>query len=359
MFSGSVFSIDLPPLDEVSAVRLLADLGELDMETVHAGDVTVVDESRRCRCLIVRTTDRGWAIKQGANSETRESIANEALFYKLLRNTGFVQHMPRYVFDDPNSGLLVVHYVDGETLREANHEQAQAERAHLAVRLGEALAQLHLLAESEMLPAKPAPRILGCGRATLESLEFHSGASLNVIRIIQSHPNLRAALEEVAAAWSATAVTHNDLRSDNVLVDQAGALSLIDWEMAGWGDRRWDLAALLSERIVWWMNDPDLWTPATPEPVPNTAARGLADLHVFAQALLAGYAKAYSGAATLAGADVPDLMSWCAARLVQFAIENSHREALLSAMSEQLLQIAANIFAHPERAARIFFGLEV
>ncbi len=357
MFSSAVFGVDIPLVDERGAVQLLINLGALAPQSVLDGHVSVEDVSRRCRCLVVRDHHSGWAVKQGANVETRESVTNEARAYRALADTTLASTIPRFVHDDPELGVLVVEFVDGVAPREYEYDATEEARARYAFQLGHLLARLHTLPIKEFGNRLP-PRVLSCHWPSLHSIEFHSAASLHALAIIQQSADLRRALEAVYWDWSPTSFSHNDLRGDNIVVDEkSGKITLIDWEMAGVADPRWDLCALLAERLVAWLSDPEVWLPGPGADPHTSAAAGLQHLHVFTRFLLAGYAGIHGGIADSAQF-TSSVSTWTAARLVQAAIEHCHREAMISPLAEQMLQIAANIFGRPVEAGRLFFGLE-
>jgi aminoglycoside phosphotransferase (APT) family kinase protein len=353
----AVFTAGRPVLDEVSAVRTLVSQGVLSPEGAADARLTVVDESRRCRCLIVRLGDAGWVIKQGTSAETRESVEQEAAVYRALRPTGFAPYLPEFTAFDDDHGLLVTDYIVGQTPRDA-HVADPARRSAIAIGIGAALARLHRVEGDLGLAAKPPPPILRCGHPTLDSIEFHSPASLEIVRTIQSSEALTELLDGVHAQWTPDAPGHGDLRGDNIIVRESGEPVLIDWEMGGPGDRRWDIAGLLAERVVWWLTDPDSWVPATAQATASEAAvAGLREIREFAHAFLGSYVANFAGVLDLERAGLSDLMRWCAARLVQFAVESTHQRSVPLATSRQMMQMAANFHVNPGVAARTFFGL--
>lgn len=349
-----------PLIDESSAVRLLAAGGTLKPEELADSRLRVTDLSRRCRCLLVRLGEAGWVIKQGTSAETEESVRQEAEVYRALQTTAFAKSMPPFLAYEEERGVLVTGYVVGETPREL-YTAESSRRVSAAVGIGVALARLHRIESDCGLPPKQPPPILRCGYPTVDSIEFHSPASLEVIRLIQSSDTLMSLLDTVRAQWVPEAMSHNDLRGDNIIIRASGEPIFVDWEMGGPADRRWDVAGLLAERLVWWLTDPDCWVPwanETSSKSPNEAAvTGMRAIKEFAHAFLGGYVVNYAGALDLSRAKLPGLMTWCAARLLQFALEYTHQRTGPQVTSRQLLQVAANIHLNPGMAARTFFGL--
>lgn len=349
-------------IDQVGAVRLLVDLGELDAAVILDGTIEVTDHSRRCRCLIVKSGDRGWVVKQGTNAETRPAVTNEAAMYDQFTRPGIHPNTPRLIHSDPSRGLLVIQFVNGGSLLDGGAAGEKDQRRHVGASMGEAVAAIHSYRGTfDELPAVAPPPILRFDRPTLDVLEYHSGASLELIRIVQARDELNGALSALARQWSPATRTHNDLRSDNIILAAGdGSPVVIDWEMAGLGDPLWDLAAPLAEQLMWWLDDGTAWVgPTSPGSMASGAGRALSHVHAFAFAFLDAYLSGMrKHAPRLAEISITELTKWCAARLVQAAFESTYRSPLVTASTRQLLQLALNMYHRPERAASLFFGIE-
>jgi aminoglycoside phosphotransferase (APT) family kinase protein len=340
-------------INEVAAVRLLTELGELATDRLFDGSMVVTDHSRRSRCLIVRTGDQGWVLKQGGGSDTAEAVRFEARMYRVLARNGATLPVPRLIHADEPRSLLVTSMEDGLPMREAAGDTDE-QQIWLAQKLGDVLARIHMVDDHADLPKLPPPPILAAFRPGLDSLRYRSSASLELIALLQQQEALCAELEVLTRLWRPIALSHNDIRSDNLLVDSAAqTLTVIDWELAGLGDPHWDLAGPLAEQLSWWLAEAKFWGNDTN--AADDGAATLAPTHRFTLPYLGSYLNR-AGAARI---DLLVLLRWCAARLVQSAFEIAYQHPILTAMSRQTLQLAANIFARPAHAARWLFGLEV
>jgi aminoglycoside phosphotransferase (APT) family kinase protein len=54
-------------------------------------------------------------------------------------------------------------------------------------------------------------------------------------------------LERKAAAPGETVLCHNDFRTGNIMVDEAGITGILDWEFAAWGDPHEDIGWLCAK----------------------------------------------------------------------------------------------------------------
>ncbi|WP_204045494.1 phosphotransferase, partial [Acrocarpospora phusangensis] len=66
---------------------------------------------------------------------------------------------------------------------------------------------------------------------------------------ILADPAHRAALSLVGTAWADDTTVHGDVRFSNVLIRPGGEAVLVDWESAGAGDSRWDVAGAIQEYL--------------------------------------------------------------------------------------------------------------
>ncbi|MGC9500008.1 phosphotransferase family protein [Streptomyces sp. WG7] len=336
-------------VDELSALRLLVELGELDTRLVLSPHLTIEDRSRRSRCLIVRADGRGWVLKQGTTADTAGAVRHEIQVYRALARGTTRLPVPRLVHANPRRSLLVVAHLDGLPLWEAEHRLGGSDDTHprLAGALGSVLARTHRWHDPALLPPQPAPPVLTVFRPGLDSVGYRSSASLALTGLLQEHPALCDALAALSRDWRPSALTHNDLRSDNLVVDpDDGTVHLIDWELGGRGDPYWDLAGPLAERLCWWLTDGELWVPGA------EAVTTLTPVRRFTAAYLGTYRSHRRE-----DIDPLVLVRWCAARLVQAAFETVQQSAFVTAAARQLLQLAANTFARPAAAAHCLLGL--
>ena len=350
--------------DAAETAPYLIARGLLRPRAIVAGDCDIRDVSRRHTNWEIHTGDgAGYLLKQAGTSERAAEIAHEAAVYRHLGaqgTDGLKRLVPALVTYDATSGVLVLELVPDAV------PFGDTPRAAVAVgparSLGRALATLHEVDGMGTLQAVPPPSILRLPRLDLDLYRELSLGSLQLVRLLQQHPDFGWGLESLALAWQPLALVHYDLKWENVLVTRARwrrrpQLWIVDWEMAGMGDPCWDVGAIFGEYLRAWLAS----APFAPGETPGAAiARAALPLPRIQPAIRAFWA------AYLAGSHPPDpatrllrATSYAAARLIQTTLEHAQTAVHLSGFALLALQVALNILQRPQEAAEQLLGLSL
>lgn len=185
-------------------------------------------------------------------------LAEELAILSVAHAAGVLVPAPIGLCDDPailGEAFSLVAAVEGVGLgpRIVKDKGLGGDRAALAARLGRELATIHAIRpprpDLAFLGAPPADSAL----ATIAELR----AALDRLGAVR--PALEWGLrwaEAHAPAPAPPCLIHNDFRTGNYLVDQAGLTAILDWEFAGWGDPMADLGWFCAE--CWRFGRPDL-----------------------------------------------------------------------------------------------------
>lgn len=222
-----------------SLLRQAADLGLVTAAELAAGAVAVrpVVGSAQVRSLNVRGRPLAYLrAPAGPAAESRHSdvlagLVGLDLAPALLATT------------DDGSWLGVV---PGTAL--GSQSRGAADLVQVCQAWGQALARLHRSRPSR--PAQgmaPRPALLA-GDATEATRQARRGSAWALVRTaLQTDYALRAAAEAAAGSWWGESPTHNNLRSEHVLVEVSPVLRVrfVGFGSAGLGDPAWDLATAL------------------------------------------------------------------------------------------------------------------
>jgi hypothetical protein len=301
------------------------------------GDLAVIDASRRnCTFHVVRAHGPGYVLKQGVDPASRATVAREAAIYQYLQtqspSVGLARYLPRYYGYDPHEHVLILELVRAaHSLHEAHVRRGRFPMG-LAAAMGQALGALHdlpgtpdnrTLQEGATLPAW----VLGLHRPGLGLFRTVSGANLQLIKIVQSSPELCQYLEELQQAWRADALIHADIKWDNWLawVDPATPrttrVKLVDWEFAALGDPCWDVGAVFTDYLSVWLFSIPITGETPPEHFLELARYPLAQMHPAIRAFWQAYVQRRALAVPTAQYTLLRAVQYGAARLLHKAFE--------------------------------------
>lgn len=152
-----------------------------------------------------------------------------------------------------SEGAFLYEYVEGGRLSDLLQAGVKPDTTILT-KLGESVASIHKLHYSieksrledlpHMLPPwlnSPSVRISVEQYARGIGEDFHAFLSL-----MQDNADLFSDLNN---RWESSSFIHGDLRFDNVIIDKNHEPVLIDWELAAWGDRRYDIGYVIADCI--------------------------------------------------------------------------------------------------------------
>lgn len=323
-------------------VQLLLDEGLIAAVDVVDGAVVLRDRSRRnVNVLVERRGGPALFVKTAVG---RDAATAEAARYAGLDSSGLADLAPRLLRHLRDRGILVLEglatpVADLRTL----HATAAAPPLWAGPLLGATLARLHRDGDPGGGPAEP-PWALRIHRPPVEALRELHPSSVELTRVIQADPGLGAALDELRADWSATALAHNDLKWDNVLASpaespQGARLWLADWEHAGPGDPMWDVGCAVAGYLAWWIHSMDVPAGAGP-------SHAHSPLEPLVPAIT-GLWDAYRAARPAGRDDLERAVRLAGARLLLTAHEGTESGGAVDGHRVLLVQVAANLLQDP------------
>jgi predicted trehalose synthase len=296
------------------------------------------------------------------------SLANEATAYAWLwanDPTRAADYVPQVACYDSDQDILVTQLSAQAGDLTRYHQRLGRFPKEVGSQIGRALAWVHMQPSqdtSEGVVAEGPAWILGLHVPTLDLYRELSAANIQLVKIIQSVPDLCEGLDRLHSSWRGAHLIHNDVKWDNILVlppgtGSRGRIRLIDWELATRGDPSWDVGGALAAYVGAWLLS-----------IPLTRETGLEELANMARSPLAkswpamrGLWASYKAAAGLSESESPDFLvrsiQYVAARLLQTAYETSQLSWELSAHASLLVQVSTNILRRPADAATYLLGL--
>jgi hypothetical protein len=355
-----------------TAAAYLLERSLVSPASVLGGELMITSVTRRNRNLrVTRRDGPGYMIKQPdpASGNAVASLSAEAEFCQFCHTdplaAGAAPAVPRPAFFD-HDPMLVAFELIAPAIPMGRHVWSSAENGpstSVYEALGDVLGTIHQTFPTDAISARlpwlhrQLPWIVRAHKPSPALLAELSSANYQTLQIMQRHGDISRQLDALRDAWSPTTLIHNDIKSDNVLVvaDAMPGVRLIDWELVQIGDPAWDVAGVLQDAVILWVQS---MTPApTPEAMEPSARLPWADR----QLALKAFWRRYRSAARLDGPSANALLSravlYSAARLIQSAFEMAHDSSQLPAGSVLLLQVSANIFEDPALAQMQLYRL--
>ena len=355
-------------LDLDSVAAYLLERGLLHRDAVVDGSLLIVDRSRRNVVFIVTAEiGRSFVVKIGRR-EHGFTVAREAAILGLLAGHKAVSAMlPSIALDDRAADVLVLETAASThdlVRHHGEHARGRFSQA-LARAAGTALARLHALPAATLANVHPPVerawglRVHDPDLATIRAM---SAGELELVALVQRSGELCAALECLRTSSFHQVPIHGDVRWDNCLALAAPAgtrrrIALIDWELAGAGDRCVDVGAFLAEYLRAWAQSIPIVDPRDPGRLIEHALCPLARMRPALLAFWVAYARGSGEPASR----LPDLLrratQFSAIRLLEALFEETRVRSRPRPTALFELQLATNILRRPDEAAARLLGL--
>ena len=363
-------------LNSSNIAHYLLERGLISAQQIVDGDYMVVEAPRRNRNFKVMKRDRGGLFLKQVSQWDEASLATlrvEAHCYRLtnehqdfapLRNL-----VPQFHgYDERRAVLITELLAGGESLAEYYYRH-HAFPTSVATQLGQAFGKYHRLAHTSKTSAatpvfpKRVPWVLSFHKMSPEYLQNVSAGNHQLLDVLKRYPDFGRILDKLASEWKFESLIHGDIKWDNFVLIPTGpeavTLKLVDWELADWGDPSWDVAAIFSAFIVFWIQSIPL-TPGTPTETAMAQAQfPIEKMQPAIEAFWTAYCETMQLDAVTARAILRRSVLYCGARTIQTAYEYVQSSPQLSPLTFLILQASLNILTKPEEATQELLGLTI
>jgi hypothetical protein len=353
--------------------------GLIDSQSILWRDLKIVSAARRNQNFLVQQeSTSGYLIKQPADAVggSFESLRTEANFYKVCSEFDSLSEIRAFIapclFFDATSSLIVLKLIENaRSLWDYYHDfSPDSIPTRLNSQIGHCLGLLHggfsnfFSEHPEYFGSvrKDPPWVFTVHKPSPEMLALVSPANYEMVRRLQEDLAAFKHFDALLSLWSSRTLIHGDIKSDNILVrhiDQASAyessMFLVDWELVQFGDPAWDIACMLQDLVLFWINT--LPPRLTLEDSVNSGPYRLAVIHDACRAFWQGYEQSANLTELDNRALLRKTVLFTAARLVLAAYEMCAYENRMPSTAMLLVQLALSIFSSPETAQVQIFGI--
>jgi thiamine kinase-like enzyme len=170
-------------------------------------------------------------------------------------------------------------------------------------------------------------------------------------------------LDELSEGWRAETLIHSDIKWDNCIVlapsrsSRRTTLKIIDWEFAAVGDPLWDVGAVFSNYLSFWLFSIPLTGGDVPGRFLDLARFPLEKMQPALRAFWSAYLRQLEPDTEEADEWLLRAARYAAARLVQTAFGQLQTSVHLAGNLACLLQLSMNIMQRPQEAVVQLLGI--
>lgn len=277
-------------------------------------------------------------------------------------------------FDRENS-IIVFRYLDNYRDLNDFYTKENCFPTEIASAIGTILGTLHrdtfnsqdyqefFSAATDNLSSEHLPNFIrSLERITPEIFGLVPADGVKFFALYQRYDSLGQAIANLSSAFTPSCLTHNDLKLNNILLDNdweqsnKNIVRLIDWERGTWGDPAFDLGTLISSYVQIWLSSLVISNSLSIEESLRLAVTPLEQL----QPSIAALTQAYFNQFPEILEHRPDFLE----RVVQFA--GSALIQQIQAMIQYqksfgntgitMLQIAKSLLCRPQQSIPTIFG---
>ncbi len=293
------------------------------------------------------------------------SLQREASCYRLAWSDSSLSDwqrlLPRLVAYDPDRHVVVVQLIDDAEDWIQYHRRVGAFPGELGDLLGTGLGEFHassagLVRGSETGIEHDAPWIF---QFHVRDHDNDSPAIRELARRVRQDASLSRQLAGLAERWLPASLIHGDLKWSNCLVspnsDGTPRLHLADWELAGWGDRLWDVAGGMAGYLSEPLLSRDLYVEEGIQE--SWAAEGETGAAAAMRRVWDGYGRSARLDPDAATANAAHCLQFVGARLLLTIVEHHQHAERLEPRFGPLLETAQWLLGEtPAAVARLLAG---
>lgn len=344
-------------------VHYLLDAGLINKQEIFSDQLKIKPvESRNNSFMILRKNAPSYFLKQvkALDSARTSTLKTEADCYWLTQNhpafSAIADHIPTYINYDYTNHILVTECLT-DTVNLAEFYSAAAHLPlEVAARQAQTLAACHRQTQSiradtrikKLFSAHP-PSVFGLDARSIEYWNEKDKAGEQMVKLIRGNRKFLELLQNAGRDWQPTTLIHGDIKHANFLIKETnGAFRtyLIDWEIASFGDPCWDVAGILQNYFLYWI---DRETKAQQDAYQGFS---LEEIQPSLQTFWETYRRAMEYAEAEADRKLEKALRFAGLKLIQTCGESVRNQPYMPTSSAMMLQLSMNILANPADTLR-------
>jgi Phosphotransferase enzyme family len=383
-------------LDTGNVFEYLAALDYCKIADRDTSEVTVIP-AKNFNLLITFADGKNLLVKQELHNDcgqTRQEFRLAWRIQELVKyfpdfRTRITDFLPKLLHFDPDYSILIVEYLSTHIDLADYYTQEHKFPVAIAKSIGQVLATLHsqtfekieynqfldrqsnlanpdlAITDSRLCANDYAHQIIQrLSRITPHVFRVMPVECLQFFKLYQRFPSLSRAIFDLGESISPSCLVHNDLKTNNILLDlnwelpASQIIKLIDWERSGWGDPAFDLGCLLGSYLEIWLDGLIISNALSINESLQLAATPLELIQPSLFSLVQSYLEGFP-AITLARPDYLDrVVQFAGLALIQRIEINIDEDRIFGNRGIVMLQVAKQLLCTPQAAMSTLFGRE-
>lgn len=325
--------------------------------------------------------------RHNQKGKTSGDFLNEWRINDFFKKNPEVSHirpwMPVLLHFDAEHSIVVFSYLDDYRDLADFYAKENIFPTEIAAKIGTFFATLHCTTfnrqnyrdffsqRPESVPIHQVPNLVrGLERIGPEIFGLVPADGLKFFALYQRYESLGQAIAELSTAFEPCCLTHNDLKLNNILLqndweqsvskaDQSGRsiVRLIDWERSTWGDPAFDLGTIIASYLQIWLNSLIVSKTLSIEESLRLATTPLEQLQSSIAALIRAYLQHFPEILEHRPNFVRRVMQFSGLALIQAIQATIQYQKSFGNTGICLLQLAKTLLCRPQQSIPTVFGV--
>ena len=333
--------------------------------------------------LVTLASDSKLLVKQERHNhkgETAGEFLGEGRIQELLQRFSELNNLRQFVPElrhyDRDNSIIVFRYLDD--YRDVMDFYTKEKNLHpkISTAIGTVLATIHrdtfqrqeyqdlFLDNSDTNADSTVKNLIhGLKRITPEVFSIVPVDGLKFYSLYQKFESLGEALASLGDVFLPSCVTHNDLKINNILLNNKwqessnNIVRLIDWERSSWGDPAFDLGTLISSYVQLWLTSLVISKSLNIEESLRLAMTPLEELQPSISSLTKAYLETFPEILEQRPDFLQRVVQFIGFGLIQQIQAMIQYQKTFNNTGIAMLQVAKTLLCHPERSIPTIFGV--
>jgi len=340
----------------------LLDQGLITKKDIFNNNLTITPlESRNNSFTIQREGEMDFFLKQvkALDQERTSTLKTEADCYWLAENhrnfSELAAHIPTYVNYDYTNHILVTECLS-DTVNLSQFYMAEKKMPlEVAAQQADTLASCHKQTKATDLEENVVrlfpnyrPSVFALNEQNLEYWNEKDKAAEQMVKLIRGNKKFLELVQSAGQDWQSSTLIHGDVKHANYLIREEGKgyqTYLIDWEIASFGDPCWDVAGVLQNYLLYWIDN------ETNGQQHSYQGFDLETLKPSLQSFWQNYSQKMNYTPTEAEKALEKSLRFSGLKLIQTCRESLREQRQMPTSSAMMLQLSLNILSNPKQSA--------